>query len=97
MTKTEIKDKILEHREILDKYNVKSIAMFGSFVRGQQKKSSDIDFLIEFRESTFDNYMGLMNALKKLFHRKVDLVSVKALKGRIKPYIMKEAEWLRKA
>lgn len=96
MTKEEIKEKILKHKEILNKYNVKSIALFGSFVRSQQIKGSDIDFLIEFQEPTFDNYIGLLSELKRLFHRKVDLVSIKALKERIKPYILAEAEWLKR-
>ena len=96
MTKEEIKEKIFKHKEILNKYNVKSIALFGSFVRSQQIKDSDIDFLIEFQEPTFDNYIGLLSELKKLFHRKVDLVSIKALKERIKPYILAEAEWLKR-
>lgn len=95
MTKQEIKKIILENKEILKKYKVKSIALFGSCVRDEQMKRSDIDFLVEFIEPTFDNYIGLLSDLKKIFHRKVDLVSIKALRERIKPYILRDAEWLK--
>lgn len=57
---------------------------------------SDIDFLIEFKDPTFRNYIGLLSELEKLFHRKVDLVCKDALKQRIKPYILGEAEWLKR-
>jgi len=95
MTKQEIKKIILKNKSILKKYDVKSIALFGSFVRDEQRKNSDIDFLVLFRRSSFNNYMGLVADLDKLLHRKVDLVSIKALKPRIRPYILKEAEWLK--
>lgn len=95
MTKEDIKNKILINKPMLDKYKVKSIALFGSFVRNEQTKNSDIDFLVEFQKPTFDNYIGLRDGLKKLLRHKVDLVSKKALKVRIRQYILKEAEWLR--
>lgn len=95
MTKQEIKKIIIKNITVLKKYDVKSIALFGSFVRGEQKKNSDIDILVLFRRPSFNNYMGLSADLDKLLHRKIDLVSVKALKQRIKPYILKEAEWLK--
>lgn len=80
MTKKEIKNKILTHRDILTKYKVKSIAIFGSFVQNKQNKNSDVDLLIELKEPTFRNYMGLLSDLKNLLHKKVDLVCKDALK-----------------
>ena len=97
MNREEIKAKILSHREILDRHSVKDIALFGSYARNEQERRSDIDFLIEFRKPTFRNYVGLLSDLKRLFHRKVDLVCIDALKQNLKPYILKEAQWLRKA
>lgn len=95
MGKDEIKNKLLEHTEILDKYSVKAIALFGSYVRGQQKKNSDIDLLIEFKNPTFRNYIGLLSELESIFGKKIDLVCKDALKNRIKNYILGEAEWLK--
>ena len=45
----EIKQILGKHREILrDEYKIKNIAVFGSYVRGEQKKRSDLDLLAEF-------------------------------------------------
>ena len=96
LTKKQIKDTLLEKQDILYNYKVKSIALFGSYIRNEQGKNSDVDLLLEFEKSTFDNYIGLLSDLKKIFHRRIDLVSIKALKERIKPYILKDAEWIKK-
>lgn len=95
MTKEEIKDKILKNKEMLGTYRINSIALFGSFVREEQTGRSDIDFLVDFAEPTFRNYIGLLSKLKELFGDNVDLVCKDALKDRIKPYILQEAEWLK--
>ena len=92
MTKEEIKRIISENKAILDKYKVGYIALFGSYVRNEQTQDSDIDFLIEFEEPTFRNYIGLLSEFKKLFGKKTDIVCRDALKPRIRPYILAEAE-----
>ena len=92
MTKEDIKKIIIENNYILEKYKVKSIALFGSYVRNEQKEDSDADFLIELEKPTFRNYMGLLSELKRLIGENVDLVCKDALKRRIRPYILKEAE-----
>jgi predicted nucleotidyltransferase len=73
-------------------FGVKRIGLFGSYVRGEQKKGSDVDILVEFERGskTFDNYMGLKFFLEDLLDCKVDLVISEALKPLIKPQIMKE-------
>ena len=94
LTSKEIMGRLRKYNDVLENFGVKKIGLFGSFVRGEQKKNSDIDFLVEFKIATFDNYMGLRSDLAKKFRQKVDLVSIKALKERIKPYILKEVIWL---
>ena len=78
--------------DIRRKYQVKKIGVFGSFARGEGKEGSDIDVLIEFEDGhkTFDNYMDLKYFLEDLFSRKVDLVTVKALKPQLKDIILQE-------
>jgi predicted nucleotidyltransferase len=50
-TLEEIKKILKQHkRELKEKYGVKEIGIFGSYVRGEQKKKSDIDILVEFYE-----------------------------------------------
>jgi hypothetical protein len=94
LTKEKIKKALLGNEHLLKRYKVESIAIFGSFVRNRPAKKSDIDLLVRFEEPTFRNYIGLHSELESIFHRKVDLVCVDALKQRIRPYILKEAEWL---
>nr|MDO8098500.1 nucleotidyltransferase family protein [Candidatus Njordarchaeota archaeon] len=77
--------------ELKEKFKVKEIGVFGSFVRGEHKKGSDIDILVEFDEPIgFFEFMDLEEYLSSLLGRKVDLVSRKALKPFIGEYIRKE-------
>jgi predicted nucleotidyltransferase len=42
--------------EIKKRFGVRRIGLFGSFARGEQKDTSDVDILVEFEEPTFDNF-----------------------------------------
>lgn len=90
--KEEIKGILLANREILEKYRVKSIALFGSYVRNEQKEDSDIDLLVEFKEDTYRNFINLIFALEDLFKKEVTVVTVKGMSPYILPSILKEAE-----
>ncbi len=92
MTKKEIKEIIREHKEILKKYKVKSIALFGSYVRNEQKEDSDIDLLVEFDEDTYHNFINLIFSLEELLREEVTVVSKEDLSPYIQPYILREAE-----
>ncbi len=92
MTKKEIKEIIREHKEILKKYKVKSIALFGSYVRNEQKQDSDIDLLVEFDEDTYHNFINLIFSLEELLREEVTVVSKEDLSPYIQPYILREAE-----
>lgn len=89
------KQKILkllsEHREEIQKFSVKSLALFGSAVRGELSYDSDIDFLVELEKKTFDNFMGLNLYLEELFNRKVDLGLKDSIKPGFEKYILAEA------
>lgn len=76
--------------KIRNKFNVKKIGIFGSFAMGEGKEGSDVDVLVEFEEGckTFDNFMDLKFFLEDLFGRKVDLVTIKALKPQLKSNIL---------
>lgn len=97
-TKTLNLDRIInilkEHKEELkEKYEVKEIGVFGSYVRREQKKKSDIDILVEFepdaRISLLD-FVGLENYISDLLGARVDLVEKSALKPRIGKHILSE-------
>ncbi len=83
----EIKNRIKSEESFLkEKYQVKKIGIFGSYSRGEQRKSSDIDILVEFHEvpSLFE-FLDLEEFLKGVLKIKVDLV----MKDSLKPYIGK--------
>lgn len=77
--------------ELKKKYPIKYIGVFGSYVRGEQSASSDLDILVEFNGSiTLLGYARLENELSDKLGIKVDLVSKTALKPRIGKHILSE-------
>lgn len=93
MTAKNILSILKGHTDILKKYKVRRIGLFGSYVRGEEKRHSDIDFLVEFEEATFDNFMDLIFTLEDLFKKKVELITNGNLSPYIKPYVEKEVKW----
>ena len=77
--------------ELRERYSVKSLGVFGSYVRGQQKKKSDLDLLVEFEQApSLFRYVDLENHLSDLVGIKVDLVMKKTLKPHIGQRILAE-------
>ena len=86
---------LIEHRKDLTQLSVKSLALFGSVARGENRPGSDVDFLVEFEGlATFDKYLDLKFFLEELLKCRVDLVTRKALKSRLRPYVEKEAVYV---
>ena len=54
------------------------------------RDTSDLDFVVEMENETFDSYMDLKEFLEDLFHCKVDLVLMDAIKPRLRPIILGE-------
>ncbi len=74
-----------------ENFKVKTVGVFGSYVRGEQKKKSDVDVLVEFAEPVgLFEFMDLEAYLTELLGVKVDLVSKKALKPHIGQHILEE-------
>jgi predicted nucleotidyltransferase len=80
LTRRRILSTLRERQDLLDRYSVRRIALFGSYARGKATGKSDIDFLVEFGEPSLANFMGLIWALEKLFGRRVDVLTPDALK-----------------
>ena len=89
MNQSEIKNIILSQ---LKEFDPLKIGIFGSFARGDNKKGSDIDILVEFKESpSLLTLIKLENDLSEILGVKVDLVTTGALKNkRIKKSIKKD-------
>jgi uncharacterized protein len=85
--------------ENLDKwkemYGVQRIGLFGSYSRGEEKDSSDIDLIVEFSTShlSFDNYMDLKFFLEDAFQKPVDLVIINDIKPALKPVILVDVKY----
>jgi predicted nucleotidyltransferase len=92
----EIKDILNKHREELrQKYNITEIGIFGSYVRGEQKKRSDVDILVEIgKPVSLLTFVGIENYLAKILKTKVDLVPKDSIRPELKERILKEVVYL---
>ena len=72
-------------------YKVRDVGLFGSFVRGEQKASSDIDVLVDFTEEAdlFD-LVGLALFLEDKLQRKVDVIPKGALRAELRDAVLQE-------
>jgi predicted nucleotidyltransferase len=84
---------LTKHKPILcDRFGVTSLALFGSTVRGTASDNSDVDILVDFDgPATAKRYFGVQFYLEDLFGCPVDLVTEKALRPELRPFIEKEA------
>jgi predicted nucleotidyltransferase len=74
-----------------NEYRIKRIGIFGSYLRGEQNRKSDLDVLADFdRTVSFFEFLALENELSRLTGKKVDLVMKAALKPGIGKHILKE-------
>ena len=71
---------------------VLALLLFGSVAHGEENKNSDIDFLVEFEKGRglFRDYSNLLNLLKSIFKKDVDIVKKKYVREEIMPYIKKD-------
>jgi len=92
-TLEQIKSIINEHRrELEERFKVKSIAIFGSYVRGEQSSKSDIDILVTFNKSvSLLHIVSLENYLSDILEIKVDVVPAKNVRAELKEVILREA------
>jgi uncharacterized protein len=95
-TLNEIKEILACHREQMKQdYYVREIGIFGSYSRGRQRKSSDIDILVQFaRPVGLLKFLKLEDYLSNLLGAKVDLVTRAALKPHFGERILQEVIYL---
>lgn len=92
MHRDEILTILRQHRVEIQRFGVKSLAIFGSVARDEATSESDVDLLVEFEgKVTFDRYMDLKFYLEDCLAIKVDLVTLKMLKPQIRQTVEKEA------
>lgn len=90
MTRAELVARIKDSRQVLRRYDVRSLALFGSAARDRLRARSDVDVLVQFEKATWANYIGLKLYLEDLLGRKVDLVTPNALRPAARPFVEKD-------
>lgn len=96
MTREEILKTLKENYDnLVKRFGITSLAVFGSAVRDETGPDSDIDVLVSFPEApSFDDYMDLKFHLEDLLGRRVDVVTRGGLRDRVRPYVEKEAVYV---
>lgn len=85
------------HKPELTKLGITDIGLFGSYVRGEQSATSDIDILIDFdpEMENYDNYMAVYDIFEQLFkNEKVEIITKNGLSPYIGPSILKEVMYV---
>ena len=81
---------------IRKQFGVRKIGIFGSYARGEQTGTSDVDVLVELAEgyATLRNFVRLADHLEALFGHKVDLITTEGVDKYIRPHVEKEVIWI---
>jgi predicted nucleotidyltransferase len=78
--------------DLMQRFGVARLALFGSLARDAAGDDSDVDILVSFDgPATSERYFGVQFYLEDLLGRDVDLVTEKALRVELRPYIEAEA------
>jgi predicted nucleotidyltransferase len=92
MRQDEIIRLLSERQAEMQRFGVRSLALFGSVARDMAREDSDVDILVEFDGPPgFGRFMDLKFFLEDLLGRRVDLVTRKALKPRLRTHVEEEA------
>ncbi len=88
-------ERIQSHQSALKLFGAARLGLFGSFVRGEQKDESDIDFVVEFQEGkkTFRNFINIVYYLEKIMGREVELLTWEGMASFVKREAEKDIEY----
>ncbi len=95
MNSTEIMKLIRQHDDFLLLHGVKTVGLFGSHSRGEEREESDIDLIVEFEagKKSYDNFIELNYFLEELLGRKVDLLTPESISPFMRSVIDKEVRY----
>ena len=94
--KQQILSLIADNKQAFGTLGAKKVGLFGSFVRGDQTGSSDVDLLVEFvqGQKSYRNLLGTAELAEGLVGRRVEIVTAGSVSPFIAPYIEKEIEYV---
>ena len=89
MNRDEVLDLLRDHKATLSqRFGVAELSLFGSFARDQATDDSDIDILVQFDgPTTSKRFFGAQFYIEDLLGRRVDLVTEKALRAELRPFV----------
>jgi len=89
-SKESILNALAEKKQELRRYGVKEIGLFGSYARGDSRRDSDVDLLVDIEKEhkTLRNFLALNYYLEDLLGTKVDLITKQSLSPYIGPHIL---------
>ena len=93
ITRDEVVERLRAHSDVLERFGVSSLALFGSVVRDEAKPTSDIDLMVSFfpgQPGGLFRYVELKQALEGLLGRPVDLITSGNIKPRLRNRILAE-------
>lgn len=89
----EVVDRLKAHPDIMERFGVRSLSLFGSVVRDEARPTSDIDLMVDFlpgQPGGLFRYVELKHALEGLLGRPVDLITSGNIKPRLRKRILEE-------
>ena len=92
MRKEEVLKLLIQHKpELIRRFGITDLALFGSTARDEAQEGSDIDVMVEFDgRSTAKRYFGVQFYLEDLLECPIDLVQKSVVRPELKPYIEKD-------
>lgn len=91
MLRQEVLDCLASHKQHLVDFDIKSLALFGSVARNESTTNSDVDFLVEFHQPVgLFYFLQVRQYLSSILNSPVDLVTLDALKPKMRERILKE-------
>lgn len=92
MRKEEILKLLAQHKpELVRRFGINYLALFGSMARDEAQKDSDVDVMVEFEgQPTAKRYFGVQFYLEDLLECPIDLVQKDVVRAELKPYIERD-------
>ena len=89
-------ERIQSHQSALKLFGAARLGLFGSFVRGEQKEESDIDFVVEFEpgRKKLHSFLDMADYLEEIMARKVDLLTWEGMAGFVQKHVANEIEYV---
>jgi hypothetical protein len=96
-TKDNVLKALKSNKLKLSEFGIRNVGLFGSYIRDEQSRESDIDLLIDFEpeKENFDNYMAVYDFFEKIFeNEKIEVVTKNGLSPYIEPNILNEVQYV---